>query len=124
MPKKTVETIVQQQQHDLIALKANQPTLHQTLASLHQAENPLTVAETVDASHNRTVHRRVSVYAAPPTLQQQWAGWQTLLWVERWGVRGQKPFQEQVGYISDLELTAAAFLPHIQQHWSIENQWH
>jgi hypothetical protein len=124
LPKKTVESIVEQQQHYLIALKANQPTLYRTLAALHQAGNPLTLAETVDTSHNRTVHRRVSVYAAPPTLQQQWAGLKTLIWVERWGVREQKPFHEQVGYISDLALTAAEFLPHIQQHWSIENQLH
>lgn len=108
----------------MIALKANQRTLYQTLECLHQTGNPLTVAETVDTSHSRTVHRRVSVYAAPPALQQQWAGLKTLVWVERWGVRQQKPFDEHIGYISDLELTAAEFLPHIQQHWSIENQLH
>jgi predicted transposase YbfD/YdcC len=122
--KKTVELIVDQQQHYLIALNANQPTLYQTLVALHPAGNPLTVAETVDSSHNRTVHRRVSVYAAPPNVQPQWAGLKTLIWVERWAVREQKPFQEQVGSISDLALTAAEFLPHIQQHWSIENQLH
>jgi len=70
----------------------------------------------VDTSHNRTVHRRVSVYAAPAALQQQWAGLTTLLWMERWGERKQKPFHEHIGYISDLGLTAAAFLPRIQQH--------
>lgn len=47
MLSRAVELIVDQQQHYLIALKANQPTLYQTLAALHQAGNPLTVAETV-----------------------------------------------------------------------------
>ena len=124
MPKKPVELIVEQQQHYLIALKANQQTLHRTLERLHQTPKPISVAETVDTSHSRTVHRRVSVYAAPTALQRQWAGLKTLIWVERWGVREQKPFHEHIGYISDLALSAEAFLPHIQQHWSIENQLH
>lgn len=124
MPKKTVTQIVEQQQHYLIALKANQQTLYRTLEQLHQAGNALSVSETVETCHNRTVHRRVSVYAAPTALQSQWAGLKTLIWVERWGVREQKNFQEHIGYISDLALSAAEFLTHIQQHWSIENQLH
>ncbi len=75
--------------------------------------------------------RRISVrcivalgYPAPVSLQQQWAGLQCLIWVERWGTREGKPFHEQVGYISDLALSAAEFLRHIQQHWGIENRLH
>lgn len=119
-----MELIDQQQQHYLIALKANQQTLARTLKRLHQAEPALSEAETVETSHNRTVHRRVWVYAAPLALQQQWSGLRRLIWVERWGVRDQAAFYEQIGYISDLELSAAEFLPHIQQHWCIENRLH
>lgn len=124
MSKKTVERIAQQQQHYLIALKANQLTLYRTLEQLHQAGNSLSTAQTVDASHNRQVHRQVHVYAAPVALQRQWSGLQCLIWVKRWGNRNGRSFEEHIGYISDLELEAADFLCHIQQHWGIENRLH
>ncbi|MBW4523098.1 MAG: ISAs1 family transposase [Scytolyngbya sp. HA4215-MV1] len=124
MSKKTVEQIVQQQQHYLIALKANQPTLYGTLQQLHQSEACLSQAQSVDHSHNRQVHRRVSVYAAPTQLSGLWRGLKCLIWVERWGIRDGQAFEENVGYISDLDLSAAEFLEHIQQHWSIENRLH
>ncbi len=124
MSKKTVEQIVEQHQHYLIALKANQPTLYETLAQLHRTSNPFTQAQTIEHDHNRQVHRQVWVYEAPEALQSQWAGLKRLIWVERWGIREGKPFREQVGYISDLQLEAGEFLPHIQQHWGIENRLH
>lgn len=122
--KKTVAQIVEQQQHYLIALKANQPTLYQALEHLHQSGTPLSQAQTLEHDHNRQVHRQVWVYEAPVHLQSQWAGLKRLIWVERWGTRDGKSFHEQVGYISDLVLEAGEFLPHIQQHWSIENRLH
>jgi hypothetical protein len=108
----------------LIALKANQLTLYRTLEQLHQSGTKLSQAQTLDTSHNRQVHRRVSVYAVPTGLQRQWSGLKTLIWVERWGFREGRPFEEQIGYISDLELSAMQFLQHIQHHWHIENRLH
>lgn len=108
----------------MIALKANQPTLSRTVQQLHQSATPLSQAETFDSSHARQVHRRVWVYAAPVALQRQWAGLQTLIWVKRWGIRDGQSFEEHIGYISDLECTAADFLRHIQHHWRIENRLH
>ena len=124
MSKKTVEQIVNQQQHYLIALKGNQPTLSQTLEQLHQSSACESEAQTLDRSHNREVHRRLCVYLAPPELQQQWAGLQCLIRVERWGTRNGEAFSESIGYISDLVLEAEEFLPHVQQHWGIENRLH
>lgn len=124
MSKKTVEQIALQQQHYLIALKANQPTLDQTLKQLHQSRPCSSQAEDVDTTHNRHVHRQVSVYAAPSALRCHWKGLNSLIWVKRWGIREGQPFEENVGYISSLELSAAQFLQHIQQHWSIENRLH
>jgi hypothetical protein len=108
----------------LIALKANQPTLYQALEHLHQSGTPLSQAQTIENDHSRQVHRHVWVYEAPEHLQSQWEGLKCLIWVERWGTREGKSFHEQVGYISNLALEAAEFLPHIQQHWSIENRLH
>jgi hypothetical protein len=41
---------------------------------------------------------------------------------ERWGLREGQAFEEQIGYISDLEWSAMQFLRPIQQHWTIENR--
>lgn len=54
-------------------------TLYRSLKQLHQAVQPLSQAETLDPTHARHVHRRVKVYAAPLTLQQQWKGLKTLI---------------------------------------------
>ncbi len=124
MSKKTVKQIVKQQQHYLIALKANQPTLYRTLQQLHQSRACLSQAQSVDTTHNRHVYRQVWVYPAPPQLRCQWQGLRCLIWVERWGMRDGRPFHEQMGYISDLELSAVEFLQRIQQHWGIENRLH
>jgi predicted transposase YbfD/YdcC len=122
--KKTVQQIHQQQQHYLIALKANQPTLEQTLKQLHATTTALSQAEVVDATHQRQVHRQAWVYTAPAFLQNEWADLKRLIWVKRWGIREGKPFEEEIGYISNLELSADEFLHHIQQHWGIENRLH
>jgi hypothetical protein len=124
LPKKTVEQIAAQKQHYLIALKANQPTLYRTLEQLHQPGICLSQAEHGDSSHNRHVHRQVSVYAAPAKLGCYWQGLKHLIWVKRWGKRDGQSFEETIGYITNLEGSATQFLQHIQQHWTIENRLH
>ena len=66
----------------------------------------------------------MEVYPAPYQLQQLGAGLRCLIWVTRWGMRQGRSFQEQMGYMSDLELDADSFGLHIQHHWSIENRLH
>ncbi|NEO83179.1 MAG: ISAs1 family transposase [Spirulina sp. SIO3F2] len=124
MSKKTVERIVNQGQHYLIALKANQKTLYQTTQQLHHQGQSLDQVMEEDNSHGRQAYRRVSVYAAPPECQAQWAGLTCLIWVERWGIRDGKSYSESVGYITNLHLSAKEFLGAIQRHWHIENRLH
>lgn len=66
----------------------------------------------------------MEVYRAGCQLQQKWAGLKCLIWVTRWGLRQGKAFEEQMGYMSDLDLDADTFSVHIQQHWGIENRLH
>lgn len=108
----------------MIALKGNQPKLAQALKDCHTTTEALSQAHQVDTTHQRQVHRQAWVYQAPTFLQQHWKGLRSLIWVERWGTRKGRPFHEQVGYVSDLELSAEEFLVHIQQHWGIENRLH
>lgn len=124
MSKKTVAQIVQQQQHYLIALKANQPTLYRHWQQVPERGDCLSQAEQVDTSHKRQVHRHVRVYAAPAALRRHWPGLKHLIWVKRWGQRAGQAFTETSGYITNLDGSAEQFLAHIQQHWGIENRLH
>jgi predicted transposase YbfD/YdcC len=119
-----VERIIVQEQHYLIALKANQKTLYQTVQAQHQQGQWLDQVTCEDLTHGRHIYRRVSVYEAPPACQAQWAGLQCLLWVERWGSRDGKSYSESMGYISSLSLSAQEFAEAIQGHWQIENRLH
>ncbi len=94
------------------------------MEQLQQREVGLSQAQQVDTSHRRHVHRQVSVYAAPHWLRNHWQGLQHLIWVKRSGVREGQSFEESVGYMSSLALSATEFLEHIQQHWTIENRLH
>lgn len=122
--KETVRLIASQQQHYLIALKYNQPTLRQTLEALHRNTDALSYAEEFDTSHGRQVRRRIWVYPVPPSLRQHWAAIESLIWVERSGWREDQPFAETIGYISSLSLRVQQFLAPIRQHWGIENRLH
>ena len=115
---------MEQHQHYLIALKANQLALYRTLKQLHRAHSCFSQAHSLDISHNRQVHRQIWVYEAPPDLAHHWRGLKRLIWLERWGMRDGREFKEQIAYISDLELSGEQFLQPIQQHWTIENRLH
>ena len=49
---------ITEQQHYLMALKPNQPTLYRTLEQLYQTGTCLSEAQTVDTSQNRQGHRQ------------------------------------------------------------------
>lgn len=79
-----------------MTLKANQKTLYHQAQQLHEQGQWLDRVEEQDNTHGRQIHRRVSVYPAPPEAQGQWAGLKVVLWVERWGVREGKAYSEQM----------------------------
>lgn len=122
--KDTVSLIVNQQQDYLIALKGNQPSLRETVESLHRNKEPISYAEEFDTSHCRLVRRRLWVYNAPVYLRQHWASLQSLIMVERSGWRDDKPFEETFAFISNLSVRAQQFLSAIRLHWGIENRLH
>ena len=47
-----------------------------------------------------------------------------MIQVERWGWRGNLPYQEIVYYISSMSADAETFNQRIRGHWRIENQIH
>lgn len=85
---------------------------------------PIDVHQTDECSHARQYHRRLSVYDSLGDWHSDWPGLQCWVKVERWGIRHGKLFAQTHYYISDLSLSAAEFLEHGREHWSIENRLH
>lgn len=82
------------------------------------------VDEQTEQTRSRLTHRRVSVLEKITGIDSGWVGVQSLIRVERSGMRGQQPFTETVFYISSLRLDAASFAERIRHHWQIENRLH
>lgn len=70
------------------------------------------------------VCRICKVYKAPKRLGKEWRGLKRIIVVKRWGLRGEKPYEETSYYISSLKAGAAIFDTGIRQHWAIENKLH
>jgi len=120
----TVKLIVAQQQNYLITVKGNQGTLYKTLTEWVSTQTPLCVDEHTDPTHGRIVTRTVSVFDMPSEQQQKWQGSQQVIHVKREGIREGKPFCYQTLYMSNHQLSAAEYSPHIQERWGIENRLH
>lgn len=58
-------------------------------------------------------------------MPKGWNGITRLVKVRRWGIRGEKPFEELSFYALSKPINSAAIVAHaIQNHWSIENCLH
>ena len=89
-----------------------------------QTQQPIDVHQTDECTHARQFHRRLSVYDELGHWSEEWQDLKRWLKVERWGVRDGKAFARTHYYITDLSLSAAEFLAHGREHWSIENRLH
>lgn len=135
----TQHSIVQQLQKKkadyVLSLKANHPTLHSQVKEWFKQARA-TNFEGVDISYDQRLetghHRREKrqVWAIPVTAfgglyqQQQWAGLQSIIVVERVRHLWNKTTQEIQFYLSSLPPDAALNGRVIRQHWGIENQLH
>ena len=135
----TQQSIVQQLQKKkadyVLSLKANHPTLHSQVKNWFELARA-TNFEGVDLSYDQRLetghHRREKrqVWAIPVTAfgglhqQQQWAGLQSIIVVERVRHLWNKTTQEIQFYLSSLPPDAALNGRVIRQHWGIENQLH
>lgn len=112
--------------HYLVGLKSNQKKLYQQLQSLAEQAVPISQATHSERLHGRYTQRSVQVYAAPDGLACRWAdaAIRRVIWVERRGERGGKPFCEQHCYLSNALLDAQTALAMSRAHWQIENGLH
>ena len=72
----------------------------------------------------RITCRIVSVFSDLSGIDFDWVGLQSLVQVERIGIRQGKPCQQTNYYISSLITSAFDFALLIRSHWGIENRLH
>jgi predicted transposase YbfD/YdcC len=132
-PKKTVEIVRKTENHLLVQLKRNQPTLYERLLEQVVPQPAATVHHSHEVGqHNRLERRTVSVWplAAGAGTEPWHDHFQTFIRVERqtdvFDTRRKAwtPREETAYYLATLPLTAAQAAPLIRNHWGIENRLH
>lgn len=108
----------------MIAVKANQKTLHQHLQAAAQGETLLSVHLDWEHTRTRQTQRIASVFALPDHLKQLWHNAQQGVAVVRSGQRQGKPYLAQHDYITSWCAKADALQARIRAHWGIENPLH
>lgn len=123
-PKKTVEQIVDSGNDYLITVKGNQPKLYEHLQAQFTSCDPDSRDEQTEQGRDRITRRTVSVRAAETDLAAVWCGVQSLIRVERTGIRGTQAMHETMFYISSRTADARQLGESIRAHWQIENRLH
>jgi predicted transposase YbfD/YdcC len=130
------EQIVRRGGNYVLALKANQPTMHADVATLfsdaratQQAEYDMTRATSVDVAHGRTEIRHAFVISAPSAIaylneRQRWANLQSVVLIEAERTLGDATSTEQRYYLLNQVVDAPTANLLVRGHWGIENCVH
>ena len=117
----------------VLAVKSNQPTLHDGISwfFLSQREKgfartPVSRYETRERGHGREETRSYFVCAVPRDLpdRQRWPKLAAIGWAISDTVRSGKHCYEMRYYILSKKLSARKFAAAVRDHWSIENRLH
>jgi len=134
--REIAETIHSKEADYVLALKGNQPELHQavvdfftTVLAPKQATTPFAYRRTVDADHGRIETRQHWIsdeiaWLPAVTGKPLWPGLRSIAMIQ-----AQRRIGEQVTtcvryYLSSLPADAARFAHAARSHWKIENQLH
>lgn len=130
------QTIIDQGGDYVLALKENQPTLHQAVATYFAAAQasgfrdvPHGYERTVNGGHGRVERRQYWTVSAPAVLASldplgHWAGLASVGMVERERQTDAKTTREVHYYLSSLGGDTTTFAHAVRRHWGIENQVH
>lgn len=123
--KKTLQTIIDSQNHFLVKVKANQPNLLKAVKNTVQAFVAVDEFLVKETNRGRKETRLIKVFNQKYLLPYQWNMVNSIIVVVREFVRKDKIHQTISLYISDLETTnAKLLLQGIRGHWYIENKLH
>jgi predicted transposase YbfD/YdcC len=130
------QAIVDQKGDYVLALKENQPTLHNAVATYFAAarahpggDGPPDYLRTVNGGHGRVEIRQHWTVAAPDVLvsldpKGAWAGLGCVGLVERERRTATETTREVHYYLSSLKGGVATFARAVRDHWGIENRLH
>jgi predicted transposase YbfD/YdcC len=130
------QTLVAQGADYVLALKGNQGTLHEAVATYFTAAQaaafrdiPHGYTRTVDGGHGRIELREYWTVADPDLLAYlnpdgAWAGLHSVGMVERERRVGATTTREVHYYLSSLDGDVATFAAAVRGHWGIENRLH
>jgi predicted transposase YbfD/YdcC len=125
------EKIVDKGGDYLLSVKANQPTLHDSViehfVGVGKLYNKFEFAESEDHAHGRDEIRRAWVSGATDeiTSSERWSKLKTLIRIESTRTVSNKTSVENRYYISSRKgLSAKQALESVRTHWGIENQLH
>jgi predicted transposase YbfD/YdcC len=120
----TIRSVLETNNNYVIAVKKNQPNLYNHLDIISKNESKISNAVEKDNSHGRKIKREVSVFEFTGNKKKKWDSVKSVIKVTRSGKRGNKPYEEEVYYISNCQKDANIFSKIIRGHWGIENQLH
>jgi predicted transposase YbfD/YdcC len=131
--KKIAEAIVEAGGNYVLALKDNQPTLHQEVELFFESaraqafrDTPCDQAQSVDGDHGRIELRRV--FASDDigwmSDKAQWVNLKSVVMVESERTVGQETSLERRYYLTSHSADAKVLAELIQGHWGIENKLH
>jgi predicted transposase YbfD/YdcC len=138
--QRAIATQVQEQGAEyVLALKANQPTLHATVVAAFAAARAAGPAawypaaqaatQTLDKGHGRVERRRYTVLSDPDLLAcldptGAWPGLRSVVEVQAERRQGGPPTTERRYYLSSLPPAASLLAAAIRGHWGVENRLH
>lgn len=124
--KETAEVIVDSENHYVLQVKRNQPSLFDEIQRAIVEQKPLSSFEIAEKDHGRYSHWYVSVYNALQSCKNpEWKGLTRFIHVHKNTVKSGKDIHSDRFYISSNPTTCAEFYHQgIRGHWSIENSLH
>ncbi len=134
--KRIAETIRDQGADYVLALKGNQPQLHEAVVETFAVEQAEAfegcdhdVHQTVNKNHGRIETRRCWVIGTPEYIRyvapdEAWPDLQSLVMIEAQRRQGDRVTAETRYYISSLPADARVLLQVVRSHWGIENSLH
>ncbi len=132
--KKIAEVIIEQEADYLLAVKDNQPTVHQAIQNYFEQANKasfegynIDYAETINKAHGRLERRRCWVgYDIRDIIDnsQDWKKLETIVMVESERTIDKETTLEHRYYIGSSDDTASKLLNASRKHWFMPNSLH
>ena len=108
----------------LVPVKENQPTLLAHLQTFGRHLKPQSSHQSQVIQKGRIENRTIHVFPVSGLKELDWPGVQSILWMQRSGLRQGKTYRHELYYISSVQTSAAQWHTLIQEHWGIENRLH